>query len=140
VAEVVEGTQNNDGLQAGAHSKARLTEVICDGEIHDSDISTIQNQSSSAKNTSSSSNDVSATPNVHDIIKNVPSMSCLPLLPVNYRYRTVVPARVFMNDPSEYPELYDSFHSAPLPRLTPLVSSDSVNNRSCQSEPFPTHS
>jgi len=107
-----------------ADSAGRLTEVLCDA-THDSDISTIQNQSSSAKNTSSSSGGTTSKS------PSAPGLS--PEHADRRRYRTVVPARVFMDDPDEFPEQHDSFYSAPLPRTTPLCNSGP--NQSWRSAP-----
>lgn len=86
-------------------SAAHLTDVVYD-KSQQSDVSTLRDPSSSAKNTTSSSSTLDRR-----------------------RYRTVVPVRVFLSDPKDFPESYDSF-SAPLPRTTLPV------NRSAQSDPL----
>lgn len=73
-------------------SPLRLSEVLYD-RTHDSDISTLPNQSSPTKNTSSSSSGS--------------------LLVDRRQFRTVVPARVFLKDPKDFPEHYDSFSAPP---------------------------
>ena len=139
----------------GLSADAQISEVQYD-RTHDSDISTLQNQSSSAKDTTSSS--VSANQSFFTSQQWQRQQSCdkisqrmmgsdrkqTPLFDDRRKYRTVVPTRVFMDmDPSDFPEEHDSFSArASRPSLgTQSERSDKRRNwvsgsRSIQSAPL----